>query len=209
MKNKILDTIKFIIGVVTIILVLVFQTNMMLAAFIGSIGLSLYGILSCILGNKYGYLFTSLGISLCVALGIYKIGLLPKFESITFFMCMSLSLFIVIAFVFEIINEKQMLLVHDMEVEGFVVDLVLNPNTKKEYYQPIYQYEVDGETYVVGTPGYIEKDIPRIGDLIKLHVNSKDVTDVYFSKTLKEKIHMASLGIFLIVVSIIIIITLF
>lgn len=45
MKNKIVDTIRFIVGAVTVILVFIFKDSLSTAGLIGSVGLLIYGIL--------------------------------------------------------------------------------------------------------------------------------------------------------------------
>lgn len=96
-----------------------------------------------------------------------------------------------------------------MAVLAFVVDLVKNPNTKKEYYQPIYQFEINGEVYTVEGLTFIDKFIPKIGESIKLYVDSKNYTDVYFDKSKREKIYSMGVGLFLMIASLVILISLF
>ena len=140
MKKNILENISFIIGAATILGIFFCRDSLSNAAIVGSIGAIIYGAVSCFASNRLGVLFISIGTSLLSAMSLYKYDVLPKFESITFFICMSMALMVVIATIFEILNVKAMLKIHSMKVDAKVVDLVKNPNTKKEYYQPIYQY---------------------------------------------------------------------
>ncbi len=209
MKNKILDTLKFIIGVVTLILVFVFKDSLSVSGLIGGIGVSLYGLCSFLLGDKVGYILTGLGISLVSSLSIFKVGILPEFEAVTFFICLSMILIVILAFVFEYVSDKDMKKKHSLEVEAEVIDLIKNPNTTKEFYQPLYQYVVDDVVMEVGAPGYLEKGLPKLGDKLKIYVNPKDALDVYFEKRKSDKLYMLAMGLFFLVASIIIIVTLF
>ncbi len=209
MKNKIIETLKFIVIIVTLLLIVVFQNSLSTAAIIGGVGVTLYGICVFLLKDKLGYVFTGLGISLISSMAIYKLDILPKFESITFFICLSMSLIVILSFIFEYITAKEYKRVHSLEIEAEVIDLIKNPNTKKEFYQPLFAYNVDGEELVVGLPGYIDKGIPKLGDKQKIYVNPNDSLDVYFEKRKNDKLYMLAVGLFFLIASVIIIITLF
>lgn len=209
MKNKIVDTIRFIVGVVTVILVFVFKENFSTVGLIGGIGVLLYGICSLLIGERLGYVFSGLGVALFTSILIYKFEVLPQFESITFFMCLSLSLIIVISLIFDEVTDREAKNQHSLEVEATVVDLVKNPNINKEIYQPIYEYEVKDVVMEVGAPGYYEKKIPKLGDKLIIFVNPEDPLDVYFEKTKSDKLYSIAVGTFLLIASIVIIITLF
>jgi hypothetical protein len=96
-----------------------------------------------------------------------------------------------------------------MDVLGKVIDLERNPNTKKEYYRPIYAYYLDNGEYKVGLPYYLNKKIPKIGDEISLKVSSRDHADVYFEKNLLQKIRYWGTGFGLIIICLGILISLF
>lgn len=209
MKNKIFENLKFIVGIVTILLIVVFQKSLSTVAIIGGVGLALYGVCAFLSNDKLGYVFTGMGISLVSAVSLFKLDVLPKFESITFFFCLSMALIVILAFIFEKYSDKEHKRIHSLEIDAEVIDLVKNPNTKKEYYQPIYEYYIDNESYAVPLPGYIDKGIPSIGEKIKLYVNPDDVTDVYFEKRKSDKLYLMTVGLFLLVASIGIIISLF
>lgn len=209
MKNKMLDTIRFIIGVITVILVFMFKKNLGDVGLISGIGLTLYGICSLLMKERLGYIFSGLGSSLFISVLIFKIGVLPQFESITFFMCLSLALIIVVSIVFDVVTDRNFKQKHSLEVEAVVIDLVKNHNTNKEFYQPVYEYEVDGVVMNVGAPGYYEKRIPKLGDKLMIYVNPHDVLDVYFEERKSDKSYHLAVSLFLFVASIVIIITLF
>lgn len=209
MKNKTVDTIRFIVGVVTVILVFIFKSSLSTAGLIGGVGLLLYGICSLLLGERLGYVFSGLGVSLFTSVLIYKFGLLPQFESITFFMCLSLSLIIVISLIFDEVTEREFKKKYSLETEATVIDLVKNPNTNKEFYQPVYEYVVNDVVMEVGSPVYYEKRIPKLGDKLIIFVNPEDPLDVYFEKSKSDKLYGIAVGMFLLIASIVIIITLF
>lgn len=209
MKKKILENASFVIGLLTVIGVFIFKDSLTKAAIVGSIGVILYGLVSCLNNNRLGVLFMSIGGSLIGAISLYSNEVLDKFDSITFFFCLSMALMVVIAALFEIFNVKAMLKSHSLRVDAKVVDLLKNPNTKKEYYQPIYEYVIGNELYTVGLPGYLDKNLPKVGDTIKLNVNPDDKEDVYFEKRKSDNVHMIAVGLFFLVASILIIISLF
>lgn len=209
MKNKIIDSIRFTIGVVTLILVFIFKSNLSTVGLVAGIGVALCGFCSLLMGERLGYVFSGLGSSLFISMIIYKMKLLPQFESITFFMCLSLSLIVIISIIFDEVTDKDMKKKHSLEVESTVIDLVKNPNTNKDFYQPIYEYVIDDVVMEVGAPGYYEKRIPKLGDKLKIYVNPEDHLDVYFEKGKKDKIYNIAVGLFLLIASIVIIISLF
>ena len=209
MKNKIIDSIRFTIGVVTLILVFIFKSNLSTVGLVAGVGVALYGVCSLLMGERLGYVFSGLGSSLFISIIIYKMKILPQFESITFFMCLSLSLIVIISIIFDEITDKEMKKKHSLEVESTVIDLVKNPNTNKEFYQPIYEYVIDDVVMEVGAPGYYEKRIPKLGDKLTIYVNPEDHLDVYFEKGKRDKIYNIAVGLFLLIASIVIIISLF
>lgn len=209
MKKKILENASFVVGLLTVIGIFIFKDSLMKAAIVGGIGVIIYGFVSCLNSNRLGILFMSIGSSLVCAVSLYKYDVLDKFDAITFFFCMSMALMVVIAILFEIFNVRAMLKSHSLKVDAKVVDLLKNPNTKKEYYQPVYEYIIGKDVYTVGLPGYLEKNLPKLGDTIKLNVNPDDKEDVYFEKRKSDNIHMLLVGLFFLIASIIIIISLF
>ena len=61
----------------------------------------------------------------------------------------------------------------------------------------------------VGSPVYYEKRIPKLGDKLIIFVNPEDPLDVYFEKSKSDKLYGIAVGMFLLIASIVIIITLF
>lgn len=106
-------------------------------------------------------------------------------------------------------NEKEINTKYDMDIEAKVIDLERSPNTKKEYYRPIYAYYLDNGEYKVGLPYYLNKNFPKVGDKITLKISSKDHADVFFEKSLLQKIKYWGTGLGLIVICVGILISLF
>lgn len=209
MKKKILDNLSFGVVVISLLLIVVFKDKVQTMLFIASGGFILYGILAFLDGNRYGVVSLGCGISLFGTMLLYINEVLDKVDSITFIVCMSMSMIIVISYVFMFINEKAIFKKYSLIVEAEVVDLEKNPNTKKEYYSPVYAYSLKNKDYLVNLPYYINRNIPKIGDKIKLYVDPDDNLDVYFDKNLFNKIRYWGSGIVLIVVCIGIIVSLF
>lgn len=209
MKNKLLENISFVIIAVTLVLIAIFNKNSIMMLYIAGVGCLLYGLLASLLKNRYGAMIMGGGISLLITMFIYTNKILDKVDSLTFFVSLTLTLISIISYVFMIMNEKIIKNKYNMEVEAKVIDLEKNPNTKKEYYRPIYAYNLDNGEYKVALPYYLNKNFPKVGDVIKLKIDSKDHADVYFEKTLLNKIYYWSTGAILIIASVGIIISLF
>lgn len=207
-KEKILDSLSFVIVILTLIIMLIFKDNIIMVGIIAGVGSFLYGICNILKRNSMGCIFFSIGLSLVVTLLLYK-NVLDKGDSVTFMICLSTFLITVFTLIFMYFNDKAIFKQYDIEVEGKVVDLIKNPNTKQEYYQVVYEYELKGKVYSVATPGYIDKNIPSIGDKTKIYVDSKDIENVYFDKTKKQKVYNILLCVFLMIVSLVILINLF
>jgi hypothetical protein len=169
----------------------------------------IYGVLSFFLRNRYSALVLGGGVSLLSTMFIYKNEILSRFDSVTFFICFTMILVCIISYVFMFVTEKEINSKYDMDVLGKVIDLERNPNTKKEYYRPIYAYYLDNGEYKVGLPYYLNKKIPKIGDEISLKVSSRDHADVYFEKNLLQKIRYWGTGFGLIIICLGILISLF
>lgn len=208
-KETILDTLSFIVAIVTIIVVVCLRSNYTYLILCGSIGATLYGLLASLNKNNYGYLFLSIGCSALITIILYMNKVLVRADAITFMITCSVFTLMIITLIFNYLNRKNNFKTYDLMVEGKVIDLVKNPNTKKEYFQPVYEFEVDGEVFNVNYPVFKNRFIPNIGDTEKIYVNSKDHKDVFFDKTVGEKICDYAVSAFLIIASLIIMITLF
>lgn len=208
-KEKIINNLSFVIGVITVVLIAVFHKNLVISGVSAGVGAVLYGI--CIMFNKNssGYLFFSLGISLSASLILFNYNVLDKGDAVTFMICLSTFLLMAVTLIFMYLNKKEIEKVYNIVVKGEVVDLIRNPNTNKEYYQVIYQYELDGKVYNVGTPDYVSKFIPKIGDSINIFIDPLDHANAFFEKSKTEKVYNIGLCTFFMIASLIIVITLF
>lgn len=209
MKNKIIENLGFAIGVVTVLLVVIFAKKLQVVCFIAGGGLSLYGLISILKKENTGYVVFSAGISLFLATFLYIFNILSKGDSITFVICLILALILGISMVVDFFNKKKIKEIFGIEIIANVIDLEKNPNTKKDFYRAIYKYEVDGNEYTVANPEYTNRFIPKIGDTLKIYVDSNDYLNVFFDKSLIEKIYIYGLNLFLIIASLVIIVTLF
>ncbi len=188
MKDKILDSMAFIVGVLTVILVALLNKNVMMMGIVGGMGAFFFGLINIMRKNNYGYVFTSCGLGCAISFLLYKYHILDRPDALMFMICSSTFLLMLISFIFDFINNKELFKIYNMEIIGVVVDLVKNPNTKQDYYQVIYEYEVDDKIYRVARPGFINKNIPNMGDKDKIYVDSQDYANVYFKKSKKERI---------------------
>lgn len=209
MKNKIVENLSFVVIAATLILIAVFNKNGQAMLYIGAVGASIYGVLAGINRERYGAVSLGAGLSLLVTMLLYTNKILDKVDSTTFFVACSMAVVCLVTYVFMFINEKAISKKYSLEVEATVVDLEKNPNTKKDYYSPIYVYTVDGRECRVGLPYFINKNIPNIGDKTKIYVDPNDMLDVYFKRDLLNKIRYWGTGLVLIIVCIFIIISLF
>ena len=82
---------------------------------------------------------------------------------------------------------KHNLKTHNLLVTAQIVDLIKNPNTKKEIYYPVLNYTIDGESFEINYPLGFTKNIPNIDDTIDISINPNDHMDVYF-KPLKKTV---------------------
>lgn len=208
-KENILNTLIYIFTITTLLLMVYYQNNLTKMAWIIGMGATLIGILMILKKNNYGYLVFSTGFSLFLSVLTFTTNLLDKGDSVTFMICMSIFLLMVITFAINIANMNKVKKIYSKSIDARVSDLLRNPNTKKEYYQIECEYVINDSLYTVVEPDYIKYFIPRIGDIKKIRVNSDDYTDVFFEKRLPQKIYENGLVIGLIIVSLMIIISLF
>ncbi len=208
-REKIIDNLSFIIGVLSVIFVVLYKDNILIAGIIAGIGATLYGFLKALQEKNFGYILISVGISLITSLLVYKYKILDRADSLTLMICLSTFILMIITSIFAYFNRKKTFKKYDLNIEAEAIDLIKNPNTNKDYYQVVYSYEINNKYYSVKTPGFINSFIPKIGDKITIYVESSDHANVYFDKTKREKIYEIGLSLFLIIASFIIIIFLF
>lgn len=208
-KESILNNIGFVIAVITILLVVYLKDDIVLAGIVAGVGGFLYGFCLSLTLNNSGYIFLSIGCSLALSLIFYRFKILDKGDSFTFMICCSIFLLMLVYLIFDKIKKKKIFNKYSLVVSAEVVDLVRNPNTKREFYQPVYSYNIDGVNYVVNALGYTDKFIPKLGDKIKLYIDPNDYESVYFDNKLIDKFYNIGLCLFLMISSFIIILSLF
>lgn len=208
-KNKIIDVLIFIFGLVFALLLIAFQKQndkLFIVAFLGCI---VFGILLLFKFNKLGLLLEGIGIGGIVSLIIYYNGILKLGNTVTFFFCLSLSVMLILSLILGIIYRISVMKKFNLIIEGEVVDLVKNPNVKKDYYMPVYKYVIDGNEYFVEDINFKHNFVPNIGQIKKLYVDPNDPLQVYFLPSKFNDIKNVFGILFLSILCIIVIISLF
>lgn len=208
-KTSIIDTCIYIVAVVMVILIAIFQNQLGVVFIVLSSGAFILGILALIKKQKYGFLACGCGIGGLLTYLVYNLKLLDFAESVTFMICISIVIVLFLTFIFSILNRRKVLREYNIEVEAEVIDLIRNVNTKKEYYKPVYKYEIKDMVYEVEAVGYINKFIPSIGDKKKILIKENDYGEVYFLPSKMQDIKDFCSILFLSLASILIIIYLF
>jgi len=208
-KEKILNFLSFVLGLAGILVVVLFRNYLLIAGIFGSFISVLYGICHILNKDTYGYIFFSIGLSLFLGLLFYQNNIFTKGDTFTFIICGSIGILMAISLLFMYFNKKEIEKEYCLILEGEVIDLRHNPNTKRDFYKIIYQYTVDDKIYQVERPGYVERFVPKIGDRCKLHIDENDYGNVYFDKGKMEIIYDIGLSLFLMITSFIIILFLF
>ena len=208
-KNKIIDVLIFIFGVVFALLLIAFQKQndkLFIVAFSGCI---VFGILLLFKFNKLGLLLEGIGIGGIVSLIIYYKEILKLGNTVTFFFCLSLAVMLILSLILGIIYRISVMKKFNLIIEGEVVDLVKNPNVKKDYYMPVYKYVIDGNEYFVEDINFKHNFVPNIGQIKKLYVDPNDPLQVYFLPSKFNDIKNVFGILFLSILCIIVIISLF
>lgn len=208
-KNKIIDVLIFIFGVVFALLLIAFQKQndkLFIVAFSACI---VFGILLLFKFNKLGLLLEGIGIGGIVSLIIYYNEILKLGNTVTFFFCLSLAVMLILSLILGIIYRINVMKKFNLIIEGEVVDLVKNPNVKKDYYMPVYKYVIDGNEYFVEDINFKHNFVPNIGQIKKLYVDPNDPLQVYFLPSKFNDIKNVFGILFLSILCIIVIISLF
>ena len=209
MKEKIMDWISFFVGLIFVLLIYFFREDLFKVFAVVSIGSIVYGTFSILKNERYGYPMVSFGSSIGISLILYHFGKFDKGQCLTFSLMFGIFLLMLITFIFTFVNKKLMVKHYSLIVDAKVIDLVKNPNTNQEFYQPVYSYTIDDRVYTVNALGYTKKRIPKIGDSIKLYVDPNDYESVYFDKEKFTAIQDLAILVVLMIVSLIISIFLF
>lgn len=207
--KKILSTIKYTLIVTTMILLIVFQKNLTYAFYIVSVFCSIMGILLLIEKNRLGLLLEIFSIDSFISVIVYKKGILSFASSITLFISAFLAMALLVSVIYVFITNNIINKIYTRKEKAKVIDYEKYPNSKKKYLMPIYQYRIKNKEYIVKYPSYLKNKIPKIDSECTLLVNPKDVEDVYFPVTKTKKITIILSGVFVIIICLIVIISLF
>ena len=203
-KREIISNICFVLIVIALIVIMIYQKNPKVLVYAISAVLFLYGLSTVVKQNVLGYISICLGASLLVSGTLYFTGVFNLFKSFTFMLCSSVFLLMAIVLIFAYIKRKLIKEAYELVVEATVVDLIPNENTRAKYYQPYYKYQVDDHDYSVLFPVFINKHIPKIGDRVLIRVDKEDHQNVYFEKEKMEVIIDVASIVLLLVLSFIV-----
>lgn len=208
-KNKIVDMLLSIFGIIIALLIIVFQKQNFILFSIAFIGCVIFGILLLLKNNKVGLLLSGIGIGGISSLLIYTNKILDMGHTVTFFFLLSLTVMLILSLIVGIIYRINILKEYSLIVDGEVVDLIKNPNVKKDYYMPVYKYVIDGNEYFVEDINFKHNFVPNIGQIKKLYVDPNDPLQVYFLPSKFNDIKNVFGILFLSILCIIVIISLF
>jgi hypothetical protein len=209
MKDKILNTILTILSLIAVILLFVFKDNILHVLYVICTLLFIFGLIFAIKKNKYGLVAIAIGITLSVSLFLYQSNYLDKTHSITFFTALLIGTITLVSDIFLIVEDMQVAKKYKVLVEATCIDLEKDPNSKSDVYLPIYGYEYKKKVYEVEFVGYLEKDFPEIGSTRNIRINPEKPTEAYFMPHMQTVLKNIFLSIFLVVVSILVIISAF
>lgn len=205
-KKKVFSTIGYGLILIDLIVIFINQKNYKVLIFAVAFGALVYGIMSIFKKNVIGYIITCLSVSLAITGGLYFGKVLDLAKSFTFMISSSVAILMLLTLVFSVFKKKIIDKEYSLSIEAECVELINNPNTDSKFYQPLYRYYINDHQYTVPYPGFIDKNIPKIGEKRIIRVDENDNQNVYFEKTKMEKLVDYFLIIFFLVVSIIIMI---
>lgn len=208
-KDKIIDTIVFILLALYALSVLFLQKHLKELFFVTGLVLIIIGILYAFKKNKIFFLLLGIGSAIVVTSILYVNNIMNFATSVMFFLSLSFNIIVFLTIIVMIINRIVAGKQYEVKQKAIVVDLIKNNETKKEYYMPVYQYTYKTNEYRVEALNYINKNIPNIGDSIDILVSKKDPTNVYILPS-KKQVFIDYFGlVFLLVLGILILISIF
>lgn len=208
-KNPVLDTLIYIVALIMVILVVIFQNKLSMVFVVLAVGALILGILTFLKKEKSGFLACGIGIGGVITYFIYNAHLLDFAKAVTFMICISIFIILIFTFIFSILNRKKVMKEYNTQIEAEVIDLERNLNTKKEYYKPIYRYLFKGMFYEVENKVYLNKHVPNIGDKKRILINNEKPSEVYFLPSKLQDIKDLCTILFLLIASLLIIVYLF
>ena len=205
-KENLISNLGFVLIVIDLIVIFIFQKNAKIVLFAIAIGLLIYGIMSIFKKNVYGYITTCLSISLSLSGIFYFSKIFDLAKAFTFMISSSVFILMALTLCLSIYKKKVIDREFALSIEAEVIELLNNPNTDSKFYQPLYKYNIEGHEYTVPFPAFVSKNIPKIGDRQIIRVDERDHQNVYFEKRPIEKAADYFMIVFFLVVSLIIMI---
>lgn len=178
--KKTIDNIIFILGAILLIIVVTLKDNYYLMLLCIAIFFSAIGILLVLNKNKYWAIVLPIGLSLSTSILLYNSKKYNLSSSTIIFFLTSLLLIMLITIVKYYITLKRSVLIHNLEVEAEITDLIRNPNFDIDLYTPVLTYKIKGEIFEVNHIKTFSKNVPEIGSIVRIKVNPNDYYDVYF-----------------------------
>ena len=207
--KKVLDIIKYILIVLTMILIIIFQNKLYNVFLIISIFCFILGIIHIIEKKNTWILLEIISTSSIVSIILYKTDILNFADTLTFYICLITSTTLIAAVILSFYQTKQVRKIYTKEITATVIDYQKVENTKINYVQPIYSYTINKKEYCVICPAIYKKNIPKIDSERIILLNPKDNEDVYFEPPKLKKIFIITSGIVTSIICIIVIISLF
>lgn len=208
-KEKIIDTVIFILMVLYAISIIFLQKYLQILFFVTGLVLIVVGILSAFNKKKISLLLMGIGISIVMTSLLYTNKVMDFATSVLFFLSLSFNIIVFLTILVMIFNRIIISKQYEVKQKAIVVDLIKNTETTKEYYMPVYQYTYKTNEYRVESLNYINKNIPNIGDSIDILVSKKDPANVYILPS-KKQVILDYFGLsFLLVLGILVLISLF
>ena len=207
--NKIVDFLIYVLSVIMVILILLFQHDMQMLFITMSICAIFLGILLYLKKYNYGTLITGIGISGVISFILFKSKTLEFDQCVTFMMSTSFGISCILTIIYNLVIRINFKKRYSMVVVGKVIDLEKNNNTKKEYYRPIYEYIINGDSYTCYYPVYLSKNIPAIGEAMPIYIDPNNYLEVYFDPMFVTVLSAYGISVFFAIMCTIIDITLF
>ena len=208
-KNDLYETIKYFLIIIFLILVVVFRENMKALICVAGVTALLVGIVFVFQKKTNGLLVLSLGISILSSFALYTFKVLNLADAIIFLLTLIVILTFMCYLLVEFVTRKKIYATYTIKSEARVIDLIKNKNTRKDYYKPLCEYEVDGKVYEALYPYFKTNFIPKIGDVKMILINPNDHNEIYFFKDKIEDIKSVVVSLFFVVAALIIMVGLF
>lgn len=208
-KDKIIETIVFILLALFAVSIIFLQKKLQILFFVTGLVLIIVGILYALLKKKTSVLLIGIGASIVTTSMLYVNGIVDFATSVMFFLTLSFDVILFLTIIVMTVNRIIVGKIYEVKQQAFVIDLIKSNETKKEYYMPVYKYTYKTKDYYVESLGYINKNIPNIGDSIDILVSKKSPENVYILPR-KKQVFIDYFGMsMLLILGILILISLF